>query len=281
MLEDVEIENFRCFATLRHSGFTRVNLIVGKNNSGKTALLEALEALVSADSPYVLYRSSIERGETREHRAKSEGIAVDARHWFHGHRLEVGSEFRISTALLDGAPAWLKRSIVDDPDRDLGLGITLERDVGRPPRMPFILPISNDGFLGTAAPAAIQEFGEALKSPVVFRTTRRPGVGELSAAWSKVVLTTAEDEVVQALQILDSSVERLAITGSNGDATAQLRLRGEQFPVPLSSMGEGMTRMLTISSPTLAARYNAPLTRQLDCGSARCPCAITSFIVRW
>ncbi|WP_083786910.1 AAA family ATPase [Gloeothece verrucosa] len=42
MLQDIEIENFRCFEKTRISGFTRVNLIGGKNNSGKTALLEAL-----------------------------------------------------------------------------------------------------------------------------------------------------------------------------------------------------------------------------------------------
>lgn len=42
MLIDIEIRNFRCFEETKISGFERVNLIGGKNNSGKTALLEAL-----------------------------------------------------------------------------------------------------------------------------------------------------------------------------------------------------------------------------------------------
>ena len=146
MLADVEIENYRCFATLRHSGFTRVNLIVGRNNSGKTALLEALEALVSADSPFLFYGSSIDRGETRVHRADPEGTAVDARRWFHGHRLEVGARFRISTALLNGAPAWLERTVIADPERPVGLRLTLDRDSGRPPRMPRHCRSATTGF---------------------------------------------------------------------------------------------------------------------------------------
>ncbi len=42
MIKEIEIENFRCFDHTKISGFERVNLIGGKNNSGKTALLEAL-----------------------------------------------------------------------------------------------------------------------------------------------------------------------------------------------------------------------------------------------
>ena len=42
MIEDIEITNFRCFDRLKVSGFKRVNLISGKNNVGKTALLEAI-----------------------------------------------------------------------------------------------------------------------------------------------------------------------------------------------------------------------------------------------
>ncbi len=42
MIKSFEIDNFRCFEKTKVSGFGRVNLIGGKNNSGKTALLEAL-----------------------------------------------------------------------------------------------------------------------------------------------------------------------------------------------------------------------------------------------
>jgi AAA15 family ATPase/GTPase len=42
MIKNVEIENFRCFGKSKFSGFSRINLIGGKNNAGKTAFLEAL-----------------------------------------------------------------------------------------------------------------------------------------------------------------------------------------------------------------------------------------------
>lgn len=42
MLHFIEIENFRCFQKTRLEGFGRVNLIGGRNNAGKTALLEAI-----------------------------------------------------------------------------------------------------------------------------------------------------------------------------------------------------------------------------------------------
>ncbi|MDP3010194.1 MAG: AAA family ATPase [Methylococcales bacterium] len=40
-LTDIEIKEFKCFKDFKASGFKRVNLIGGKNNVGKTALLEA------------------------------------------------------------------------------------------------------------------------------------------------------------------------------------------------------------------------------------------------
>ncbi len=42
ILQSIEIENFRCFRHSRFENFGQVNLIGGKNNAGKTALLEAL-----------------------------------------------------------------------------------------------------------------------------------------------------------------------------------------------------------------------------------------------
>ncbi|NTW19991.1 MAG: AAA family ATPase, partial [Nostocales cyanobacterium W4_Combined_metabat2_030] len=42
MIKNIRIQNFRYFEVLKISGFDKINLISGKNNIGKTALLEAL-----------------------------------------------------------------------------------------------------------------------------------------------------------------------------------------------------------------------------------------------
>jgi AAA15 family ATPase/GTPase len=41
-IKNIEIKNFKCFEDFKADGFSRVNLIGGKNNVGKTALIEAI-----------------------------------------------------------------------------------------------------------------------------------------------------------------------------------------------------------------------------------------------
>ena len=41
-IREIEIKNFKCFEDFKAEGFGRVNLIGGKNNVGKTALMEAI-----------------------------------------------------------------------------------------------------------------------------------------------------------------------------------------------------------------------------------------------
>ncbi len=48
MIRSLEIKNFRCFSTLKLDELPRVNVIVGENGSGKTALLEALYLAMGA-----------------------------------------------------------------------------------------------------------------------------------------------------------------------------------------------------------------------------------------
>jgi predicted ATP-dependent endonuclease of OLD family len=82
-ISSIDIENFRCFKKLRVEGLASVNLIVGANNSGKTALLEAIEAVVSPDSPFLLYRASFERGEFRRRLEPAAAVVeIDLRHGF-------------------------------------------------------------------------------------------------------------------------------------------------------------------------------------------------------
>ena len=64
MLTRIEFENFRGFLQLTLDGLQRVNLIVGKNNSGKTSLLEGtLKA--TATSCFLLRCSNIWENTTK------------------------------------------------------------------------------------------------------------------------------------------------------------------------------------------------------------------------
>jgi predicted ATP-dependent endonuclease of OLD family len=46
MLEQIHLQNFRGFESLELTGLRRVNLIVGRNNTGKTSVLEGLHLLL-------------------------------------------------------------------------------------------------------------------------------------------------------------------------------------------------------------------------------------------
>jgi len=51
MLKTLAMSGFRGFESYRLTGLARVNLVVGKNNSGKTSVLEAMDLLMSGGVP--------------------------------------------------------------------------------------------------------------------------------------------------------------------------------------------------------------------------------------
>jgi len=62
MIASLRIEEFRCFKELSIKGLSRINLIGGKNNVGKTAFLEALFLLEGLPDLHSIERLSIFRG---------------------------------------------------------------------------------------------------------------------------------------------------------------------------------------------------------------------------
>lgn len=249
MITSVEIENFRCFKRLRVEGLARVNLIVGANNSGKTVLLEAIEEVVSSERKiFSLYRSSRERGE---HRVRRTGTArdipeLDLRHWFHGHRLDPGAMFNLRTT-GERELSVLHRIEAVPPDASSRLfvpdGLRLVTERSGVPSRP--LPLLEDGWL--QMPFAISSgSGLRLHPPVGFVTTGRPSPRTLARLWTRIVLTPGEAHTVEALRLVEPAIERIAI--SEGDRPiAQVLLRGAEEPVPLGTLGEGVSRILMLA----------------------------------
>jgi AAA15 family ATPase/GTPase len=61
MIEKIRIENYKNFKSFEFDGFKRVNLIAGKNNTGKTNLLEAIHFHIHKFVPEVIVGSIIFR----------------------------------------------------------------------------------------------------------------------------------------------------------------------------------------------------------------------------
>jgi len=70
MLDSFYIKNFRLFKELKIKTLSRVNLITGKNNSGKSCFLEALRIHATKASPYLLEDLILEREENWEKNIK-------------------------------------------------------------------------------------------------------------------------------------------------------------------------------------------------------------------
>ncbi|MBL7827141.1 MAG: AAA family ATPase, partial [Saprospiraceae bacterium] len=63
MINELKITNFRLFERLEIKDLKRVNLFSGKNNSGKTALLEALRIMAAGEDLSVMRYILQQRGE--------------------------------------------------------------------------------------------------------------------------------------------------------------------------------------------------------------------------
>ncbi len=273
-LRSVTIEGFRCFRHLEVQGLTRVNLVVGRNNSGKTSFLEAVEALVSEASPTVLYRSSIDRGEYKLTRDSDddEHLAIDVRRWFYGHRLEPGVTLSIRDS-GDGNLA-LTRAIVRSeqlassinpalsrPELASLLWLSLETKRAIPGRLQA-LPLRVDGFIGAGTAEEIAGHNARLTPPVVFFSTRRQESTELQAMWERIELSPEENEVIASLKIIEPRLEEIRFQKFG----CHVLLAGESEKVPLGSLGEGVNRMLGLSLALTAARSGYLFVDEIESG---------------
>lgn len=99
MINSVEVKGYRGFSKFAMKGLARINLLVGKNNCGKTSLLEALSILRGGNDLSALWQTLARRGEQPVPEVvpgRAIQQEVDVGHFFTGHQASIGSEFSIS-----------------------------------------------------------------------------------------------------------------------------------------------------------------------------------------
>lgn len=259
MLPSLHIQGFRCFRELTIERLGRVNLIVGKNNIGKTTFLEALRLHAAQDDAlFELQETLKRRGEFLRTRRESESPQrlIDWLRAFHDADvkneapvIEIGPCDRGDSSLqlkFDGnlrsrgvqLQSWIGAERTSSIDLDEVL-----RD--RPPS-PRSLPCQY--IPANGLPAA-----------------------ESSRLWDDIVLTEHEETCLEALRIIEPDVQRVALVDvpmadGGWERAPHVARSSRRQPEPLDSLGEGMNRIFDIMLGLTNARGGRLLIDEIENG---------------
>lgn len=266
MLKSLKIKNFRCFEEFDLPQLGRVNLLVGKNNSGKTSILEAIHILNSPDSIKSFLDIIDYRGEYAWSEKDPNREVFEVSHLFCGHQMHNESSFEIMG--LDSKNKNIKFSfsltnipfhqLDDDPAARVNKHVKVfHPDINQSSAMNYLLKwedINDSQFwfylplntqMSRLRPMVLQE---AKISQFVSLTSS--DTNTIIERFNQIVLTPQEDILYESLRAIEPGIERIApvaIYGYQGAGNGGFVVSINKQRVPIGSMGYGIWRMLEIT----------------------------------
>ena len=239
MLTELNIHNFKLFENLQIDGLKRVNLIAGRNNSGKTALLEALRIMAAGNDLSVMHHILSQRGQP----ISNSWTAYDP--LFYNPTL---------------------KSILDNTLLRMQIGRFRKERTSKGLKSTRYYIQKEDGTKADINELAVRS---NLPNPLVPRDVAifipfaTVDYFPLERMWDSIVLTPKEDKVMEILRAtilpnlirLDVKPERTLV-----------RLAGEEKPLPLKSLGDGAQRILLMAVALVNAENNMLLVDEIEAG---------------
>ncbi len=279
MLKSLKIENFRCFKSFELQQLGRINLLVGKNNSGKTSILEAIQLLTSQFNLELLRDVMISRGEyilnderNLEGTFRRSVRELDICHLFYGHTVDVASNFFILGDNL-GREESLFVSIETPEQLDLLENIRelfFSIQYSGKENENIRLPLSPEESLSLDYVRRVRRDNNlGLKTQFVTSASMKPE--ELVNLFNRFVLTAEEDFVIKALQTIEPKIARIApgdikLREPSSRFGFRVRLSDSEKPIPIGSMGDGIWRMLGLALAIVNAKDGVLLVDEIDTG---------------
>ena len=250
MLTSLEIKNFRAFSHLVIERLGRVNLIVGKNNVGKTTLLEAMQLYDAGGSVRAIASILHDRDEVRIDR--DAGTAVPMLDMLFNKTAEPGISDTLAIgphSIDEGSPEWLFISA-----NDVGLAPRDNGDFQRAGTLDVgSLTISFRGDpIGVPREKLLlrQDSGQKPAVAAPFVSTRRHSETEIGLWWDEIVLTDLKGELIESLRFMIPTLLDIAVIAHPLDPyrrMAMVRTSNIAGPIPLRSLGDGAVRLFTIA----------------------------------
>lgn len=253
MLPSLEIVNFRTFPHLVVERLGQVNLIVGRNNVGKTTLLEALQLYGSAWPAHTAARILHQRDEVAE--GLGGKLSLNLAALFHGRIAEdattasIGPVERselcmhISARTVNADFGWEGSSSSSSASGD-ALSVTFQIADRE-------FDLSPDRSIGYHVPSGGLRPPDADVGPPFLAGLGRLGSPtETARRWDRIVLTSGEQRVLDGLQRMApvTGVRFVEDPRERSERLAIVRLDGVAEPIPLAELGDGIVRVFQIGT---------------------------------
>jgi hypothetical protein len=247
MIDSLEITNFRCFPDLRISSLGRVNLIAGVNNVGKTALLEAVYLLAAPDLPIWPPPMNFLRGFDK----LPTSVDLSTRWGWLFHERDVRQPVSIGWQAGNGNERsvrvrWLSTGEIETIPLGDALETPSEKDGPDLVSLDFTEPGRTVHCTRVFRNKLTRATGRVPSIPVgVISGAKERGLEEDARRLSEMYLTGGVEHVIGALRVLEPRLSDLRVLNLGGISMLYGEI-GIGRPVPLSQMGEGVGRILSL-----------------------------------
>ena len=291
MLNSLKVQNFRLLESFQVKKLGQVNLIVGKNNSGKSSVLEALRIYAGNANGELLFK--IAEGHDEKYELDEEEHMFDTALPFEdlftgrqfpendngiiigeadsiekdlqiNHGFFAEEEITVTDEKTEEKRTKIKRIVINSSDFD---GIQ-EEDVKdiliiKKEHRTSIVDFNRPRFYSRRFSS------ETNAVPCSFIPTQFISMNELAKEWDAIALTDGEDIVKDALRIILPEFENL--TFIDGDRRrnrrlAKVKISNLSRPVPLNSLGDGMLRVLQLVLKIFSAKRGILLIDEFENG---------------
>lgn len=229
MIERLTIEGYRGFERFEMEGLGRINLLVGRNQAGKTSVLEAVRLLQTvqrerAEFAGVLWSTARRRG----------GVIADhvrVTDLFH----QPAERERCDIVRIRDQDSAIELTVMDDESHLLLRHEQSSRGDGT-----VTYPLAGGDSLGRPSDVGFHESRGWAIAPVA--GPELSDVASLTRLFGRVVLRPEEGRLVDELRLIDPRIERLGASGDD-EPRLMVKLRGFPHPVPLGDLGGGVSRL--------------------------------------
>lgn len=261
MFKTLKIENYRGIRTTELDNLAQINLLFGKNNCGKSSILEALLLVAGQSNPTLPFNVNGFRGYAT---FAEQDIALDFYNLVEG---------KINIAVDDEVPRSLEITAFHSQNKDISLsdiensgsqmsttsyGLRLNYKLGEKAYSSNMLITKKEGEEDKGRVIIDKHYKESLYAEYLPSSYMQIPI---AGKFAQIVEEKQENKIVDILRIIEPKIKDLQLVGNNLLVDMGLERR-----LPINVMGDGIRKLVAIILSVYRCRNGVLLIDEIDNG---------------